>query len=306
VKVFLWHVHGSWTTAFVQGHHRYLVPVVPDRGPDGRGRAMSWEWPDAVVEVTRKDAAAAEVDVVLLQRPQELEMAAAWLGGRRPGIDLPALYVEHSTPPGPVAGTRHPAADHPEIPVVHVTHFNRVFWDCGTAPVHVIEHGIVDPGLAYSGELDRAAAVVNEPVRRRRIAGVDLLPLLAGEMPVDVFGIGTRLDLPQWRLHQEMARRRVYLHAYRWTSLGLSLLEAMHLGMPVVAVASTEAPAAIPEGCGVVSTNLGVLAAAVQRLRDDGALGHEMGLRARAFALRRFGLARFLSEWDALLSEVRR
>lgn len=34
-----------------------------------------------------------------------------------------------------------------------------------------------------------------------------------------------------------MARRRVYLHTARWTSLGLSLLEAMHLGMPVVAVA---------------------------------------------------------------------
>ena len=48
-------------------------------------------------------------------------------------------------------------------------------------------------------------------------------------------------DLPQHRMHDEMARRRVYLHPLRWTSLGLSLLEAMHLGMPVVAVATTEA-----------------------------------------------------------------
>ena len=38
VRVLLWHVHGSWTTAFVQGGHDYLVPVLPDRGPDGVGR----------------------------------------------------------------------------------------------------------------------------------------------------------------------------------------------------------------------------------------------------------------------------
>ncbi|HEX3213832.1 MAG TPA: hypothetical protein VH016_14780, partial [Actinomycetota bacterium] len=45
VRVLLWHVHGSWTTAFVQGRHEYLLPVTPDRGPDGLGRARTWSWP---------------------------------------------------------------------------------------------------------------------------------------------------------------------------------------------------------------------------------------------------------------------
>ena len=39
MRILLWHVHGSWTTAFVQGEHEYLVPVTPDRGPDGVGIA---------------------------------------------------------------------------------------------------------------------------------------------------------------------------------------------------------------------------------------------------------------------------
>ena len=34
-------------------------------------------------------------------------------------------------------------------------------------------------------------------------------------------------------MHAELARRRLYLHPIRWTSLGLSLIEAMQLGMPV-------------------------------------------------------------------------
>ena len=35
MRVLLWHVHGAWTTAFVHGPHEYLIPVAPDRGPDG-------------------------------------------------------------------------------------------------------------------------------------------------------------------------------------------------------------------------------------------------------------------------------
>lgn len=304
MKILLWHVHGSWTTAFVQGQHEYLMPVVPGRGPEGRGRAMTWEWPSNVREITAEEAAGAEVDVVVLQRPEELLLTPRWLAGRRPGEDLAAIYLEHSTPRGSIEEMRHPIADRGDIPLVHVTHFNRAFWDNGRAPVHVIEHGIVDPGAGWTGELERCAAVVNEPARRRRTAGVDLLPLLAGGMPVDMFGIQTDRDLPQWRMHQALARRRVYLHAYRWTSLGLSLIEAMHLGMPVAVLASTEAVQAVPPGCGLLSTDLWVLAKGVDRMRVEPAWAREMGLRGREHALRRYGLERFLREWDQLLREV--
>ena len=27
MNILIWHVHGAWTTAFVQGKHRYLIPV---------------------------------------------------------------------------------------------------------------------------------------------------------------------------------------------------------------------------------------------------------------------------------------
>jgi hypothetical protein len=310
VRILLWHVHGSWTTALVQGDHEYLLPVLADRGPDGRGRAQTWDWPPAAREVTAEEGPDLDVDVVLLQRPHELErLAESWLGGRRPGRDLPAVYVEHNAPQGRIAEMRHPAADRPHLTIVHVTHFNDLFWDGGSTPSRVIEHGVVDPGYRYTGELPRAVVVINEARRRGRVTGTDLLPRLNGVVPIDLFGmdagaLGGMENPPQQLLHDEMARRRVYLHPIRWTSLGLSLIEAMHLGMPVVALATTEAPEAVPPAAGTVSTDVRLLAEEVRRLVADPGLARERGAAARAAALDRYGLERFLADWDDLLEEV--
>jgi Glycosyl transferases group 1 len=312
MNVLLWHVHGSWTTAFVQGGHRVLLPTLPDRGPDGRGRAETWEWPESAVEVTPEQASEADVDVVILQRPEELQhggLAERWLGGRRPGHDLPAIYLEHNAPQGRIADMRHPAADRPELTLVHVTHFNDLFWDAGSTPTHVIEHGIPDPGHRYTGELPRAAVVINEARRRGRVTGTDLLLPFASAAPLDLFGmdaesLGGRGDVPQARMHDELARRRVYLHPIRWTSLGLSLLEAMHLGMPVVALATTEATEAVPPEAGAISTRVDRLADALRHFVQEPEHARAAGEIARAAALRRYGLPRFLADWDALLAQV--
>src|ERR671925_48482 len=82
---------------------------------------------------------------------------------------------------------RHPAADRPDLLLVHVTHFNALFWDAGSTPTRVIEHGIVDPGHRYTGELPRAAVVINEARRRARVTGTDLL---------DRFGAPARVPAP--------------------------------------------------------------------------------------------------------------
>ena len=321
MKVLLWHVHGSWTTSFVQGRHEYLLPVVPDRGPDGLGRARTWDWPASVREVTPAQLREEQPDVVVLQRARDLELVREWLGVE-PGTDLPAVFLEHNAPDGAVPNTRHPMADQAEIPIAHVTHFNQLFYDNGSAPTVVIEHGIVDPGERYTGELARAAVVVNEPVRRGRYTGGDLLPLIADAAPLDVFGMGLtglheRYDLdparvalhedpPQAAMHAELARRRVYVHPVRWTSLGLSLLEAMHLGMPVVALATTEAVEAVPAAAGVLSTRPQRLAAAVAEFVAEPEAARVAGQAARAAALARYGLDRFLTDWDRLLDEVTR
>jgi glycosyltransferase involved in cell wall biosynthesis len=230
------------------------------------------------------------------------------------------VFLEHNTPGGDVTRQRHPLADQQEIPIVHVTHFNRLFWDCGDAPTRVVEHGIVDPGHLYTGEQPRAALVINDPVRRWRAVGADLVPVVAEAAPVDLFGMNVdllppRLRLPaerlaahvdvvQEKLHRELASRRVYVHTSRWTSLGLSLLEAMHLGMPVAVLDTTEAARAVPREAGVVSASPEELAAAVRRFVAEPEAARAAGEAARRAALERYGVARFLADWDTVLDDV--
>jgi hypothetical protein len=301
LNILIWHVHGSWLAAFVRGGHRYLLPVAAGATSGGRRP----EWPATATNVTPENAASERIDVVVAQRPRDLEAAPHYLGGRRLGSDVPLIFLEHNAPQGRINEMRHPFADRRDLTLVHVTHFNALFWDSGSTATRLIEHGIPDPGYRYTGELERVAVVINEAERRARVTGTDLLPRFEREVaPLDRFGIGTPRDLPMDELHAEIARRRVYLHPFRWTSLGLALLEAMACGMPVAALATTEVPYAVPPAAGIVSNDPGELAAGMRRLIAEPVAARELGLRARAHVLERYGLARFLAAWDDVLADA--
>lgn len=309
MRVLVWHVHGGWIDAFLRGEHDYLIPHDGGQEPPLTARSR------LVASGRLRDE---PVDIVVLQRLEEFELVERLLG-RRAGIDVPAVFVEHNTPSESPVSQRHPLAERIDIPIVHVTHLNRLLWDNGRAPTRVIEHGIPDPGALYTGELASLGVVINEPVRRGRVTGTDLLPRFAEAAPIDAFGIDGELlptalglgpdrvrfvgNFDSARLHTELARRRAYLHPMRWTSLGLSLLEAMSLGMPVLVLATTEAPRAVPPEAGAVSADLDELCAMARRLMADPEEARARGAVARAAVRERYGLERFLHDWDAALSE---
>jgi glycosyltransferase involved in cell wall biosynthesis len=160
--------------------------------------------------------------------------------------------------------------------------------------------------------------VVNEPIRRWWVAGTDQVIKLAGRLPLEIYGMGMtglaeRLlelaghlhdDVPQQDMHLMLSANRAYFHPYRWTSLGLSLIEAMTIGMPVLAFPTTAAPESVPEAAGVLSSDPQVLLAAARRWLADPDEANERGCAGRRHALERFGLQRFLTDWQHLLKEV--
>lgn len=78
----VWHVHGPWPESFAAGRHHCVIPVNKRNWP--RAQEIPW-W-------QLRDA---DIDLRVLPQPDEIELATHWLG-RGPGIDIPAVYVEHN------------------------------------------------------------------------------------------------------------------------------------------------------------------------------------------------------------------
>jgi len=191
-------------------------------------------------------------------------------------------------------------------------------WDTGRTPVRVIEHGVEVPAaLRWTGDAARGLVVVNELRRRGRRLGADLVTAIAERVPLDLAGMGAHeLDgaAPCLRCLGEVDRRhlpaviadhRFVFHPARYTSFGMSVCEAMLLGAPVVALATTEMPTVITDGVnGIASTDPAHLEAGMRALLGDPALARRLGDAARDTARERFSIERFAREWQTVLTEA--
>jgi glycosyltransferase involved in cell wall biosynthesis len=178
----------------------------------------------------------------------------------------------------------------------------------------VIEHSVaIDPNVTYDGSIPAGITVANSMPRRNRITGLDLFEAARAQVPLEVVGIdaeqiGGRPSMLYRDLHRFTARHRFLFSPMRYTSLPLAVIEAMTIGMPVVALATTELPTVIENGVtGYISCDLDELIARMKELLRDPALARRLGANAREVALARFSLDRFAREWvDAFEAVVDR
>ena len=302
-NVLIWHIHGSYLNYIVHAAANFYLPVKPERPEGYGGKGKTFRWPDNVLEVAAEDVKNLSLDLVVHQSPKNyFEDQYEILSEEQ--RKLPRIFLEHNTPKGHPTDTPHPVDD-PGTLLVHVTHFNHMMWDSGRTPTMVIEHGALLPdGVTYTGELDRGVVVVNGLKRRNRIAGYDVWQRMRGRVPLDLLGMGSEElgglgDVPHVDLHRMEARYRFFFNPIRYTSLPLALVEAMMLGMPIVALATTEVPAVIVDGIsGFVSNDLDYLAEGMGRLLADRTLAERMGRKAREVAMERFSIERFARDWE--------
>lgn len=309
LRILVWHIHGSYLNALARIDHDWLTPVRPGKPEGYGGRGATFDLPDNLIEVPHDRVRDLDLDLVVYQTPKNLLMDAPEIlseAQRR----LPRIYLEHNTPKPDAVHERHPFAD-PDGLLVHVTHFNRLMWDTGETPTAVIEHAVaISPEAVYGGDLRRGITVVNGAEKRPRITGYDLFLAARERIPLDAAGMGTEKlgglgDVPYRDLHHRMAAYRFLFSPMRYTSLPLAVIEAMTIGMPVVALATTELPAVIEDGVtGFVSCDPERLYGGMRRLLDDHDLARQMGANARRVAAARFGLDRFRRDWDAAFARA--
>lgn len=303
LKILTWHVHGSYLNTLARIDHDWYLPIKPDRPEGYIGRGTTFDLPDSVYEVPAEEIRTMDFDLILYQSSQNyLKDQFDILSSRQ--RELPRIYLEHNTPRPHPTDTKH-LVDDPRILLVHVTHYNRLMWDNGRTPTTVIEHSVaIDPRIHYQGNLARGLTVVNGMQKRSRLVGRDLFERVRAELPLDLAGmqneeLGGLGDIPYRQLHQRVAEYRFLFSPIRYTSLPLAVVEAMTIGMPVVALATTELPAVIENGKnGYVSCDLNELIEHMRRLLSDPTEARLLGEQARETARQRFDLQRFIRDWQ--------
>lgn len=308
LKILTWLTHGSYLYYLSQAPHDFYLMMRPGRPSGYGGRCGPMRWGENVFDQPVETVREQSFDCILYQDDhQYFDDRHRWLSAEQ--RRLPQIYVEHDPPRGHPTDCRHPVDD-PSVLLVHVTPFNALMWDNGRTPTVVIEHGVTDPGLQWQGELARGITVINDLATRGRRLGADLFAQAREHLPLDLVGMGSDVlgGLGEWPLHELPARcahYRFFFHPARYTSLGLGLIEAMMLGMPVVALATTEAPNAIENGIsGYIDTCPERLLERMRELLRHHRIAAQLGACARERALDRYGIGRFVSDWNAALRQV--
>jgi len=310
LRVLTWHVHGNYLYYLTQVPHDFYLVTDAERSTHHTGRSGTLPWGDNVHEAPVERIAGMAFDVVLFQSRDayDSEQHRILSPAQRA---LPRIYLEHDPPQAHPTNTVH-WVDDPQVLLVHVTHFNALMWDSGRTPTRVIEHGALPLAEArWRGELECGLVVVNNLDRRGRRLGADVYEQVRRQVPLKLVGMGAERiaggagEVAQQALPALMASHRFFFHPIRYTSLGLSLIEAMMVGMPIVGLATTELPTVIHDGeSGFVDTRIDRLLEAMRLLLRDPAEARRIGDNARRVALQRFHIGRFVEDWKDALESV--
>ena len=309
LKIFTWHIHGSYLYYLSQGRYDIYIPVNETRSEGYYGRGETFPFGPNVVEVPASEVRNMAFDCILFQSERNFLIDQHEILSEAQKR-LPRVYVEHNTPERHPTNTRHIMTD-PTVTLVHVTHFNKLMWDNGGLPhVRVIEHGVCIPDVQWQGDIPKGIVVINHIQQRGRITGWDVFEEVRKQVPIDLVGMGTEQsgglgEVLNPQLPEFISHYRFFFNPIRSTSFGLAVCEAMMTGMPIVALATTEYVTVIKDGeSGWIDTNPDKLIAGMHRLIDQPQLARNLGESARRVALDRFAIGRFTSDWEKTFSET--
>lgn len=303
-RIFTWHIHGSYLYYLSQGDYDIFIPVNDKHDEGYYGRGLTFPFGDNVIEIDTNEVKNTDFDLILYQTDKN------YLVDQHDVLSdeqkkLPRVFLKHDTPPA----NNVIVVDDPEVLIVHVTYYNQLMWDNKGYKSKVIWHGVTEPNASWTGELEKGIVAINHFPSRGRVLGYDIFTQISNRVPIDLVGMGNEEIGGKEILHpllpQFMSKYRFYLNPVRQTSFPLSVCEAMMLGMPIVALATTELPLIIKDGInGYIHNSPEYLIDKMNLLLADHEVAKSIGKEARKTALEIFNITRFVNDWNIVFDEV--
>lgn len=307
LRIFTWHIHGSYLFYLSQGNYDIFIPVNEERTEGYYGKGNTFPFGNNVHEVGADKVRQMEFDLVLFQTDENYFRDQYDILSEEQR-QLPRIYLEHDPPWEHPTNAKHPVTK-PDVTLVHVTHFNKLMWDNNGLKTVVIEHGVIVPEVKTGQRIEKGIVVINNLPSRGRLLGLDIFNEVRERVPLDLVGMNAEAYGIGEVLHPNLpaftAQYRFFFNPIRYTSLGLAVCEAMMLGIPVVGLATTEMAVTIRNGySGFIHTDIDCLIERMNYLLAHPEKAEEMGANAKKVAMERFNINRFTAQWEQLFKEV--
>jgi glycosyltransferase involved in cell wall biosynthesis len=306
LRIFTWHVHSNYLLYLTQANCDFYLPTRDDPRDGYGGKTKNFPFGDTVHEVPVNEVKNLDFDIILFQDDRHYLEDQYWLFSDTQK-QLPKIYIEHDPPREDPVAMKH-IVDDPKMLLVHVTHFNRLMWDNNRTPTTVIEHGVLVPdGVTYSGNIAKGIVMANNisSIKRgQRRMGYDIFRYVSQHVPLDIIGMGSKEigglgEIPYKNVASFLSHYRFFFNPIRYTSLGLSVCEAMTAGVPIVGVGTTELPEVIANDMsGFVSTNVDFLIEKMKLLLARPQEAIRLSKGAKKAAEKRFSIQRFARDWE--------
>src|SRR5690606_19145687 len=139
--------------------------------------------------------------------------------------------------------------------------------------------------VSYHGTIKKGIVVINNLPSRGRMLGFDIFNKVREVIPLDLVGMGAEEygigEILHPQLAAYMSQYRFFFNPIRYTSLGLSVCEAMMIGIPVVGLACTELPSVIKnEVSGFVHNDIDYLIDKMSLLLDVPSVAYDISYAA--------------------------
>lgn len=296
-KIFTWPTHQQYLFALAQGNAEFFVP----EGQNASFKAQ-FSAQKNVTEVELSEIKNLDFDLILFQDEESYQTKQYQVLTEKQR-QLPKVYLEH-----------HPPKQHPtnakyftegtDIQLVHVNHYNALMWDNNDLEVTVIESGVPERSVSFSGEKPVGVLVLEESPADDRVTGMDIFRQVKEALPIEVIQIG-KDGVTYQNLTEKLSPYRFLFCADRYQSSQFSVFVAMMIGMPVVGLGTTALPTMIEnEVSGFVHSDLNYLIEKMQSLLNNQQLTVQLGENAHQTATKLYKSDRFLADWNQLFART--